>query len=275
MRWYVVGGPTLLGIVLTAATTSSSRATTLTIGALKDTSIFQNTPNNSSGGANGLYAGTNGNTSPRRALLAFDVAGQLPPNAVITDARVTLRLAQFAGGGGPNPPAAVDQTIGMHRVSSAWKEGTAQQAIPPTDNLGTQGNGAAAGTGDATWNSRLHSATTPTAWTTAGGDYAAVASATAIVNRNVDGYFDWSSDGLVDDVRQWYANPASNFGWLLKNVDESASATFRAFYSRDVLTVANRPALTVTFSIVPEPAAALLAAAGAAMLVVHRRLLTR
>jgi hypothetical protein len=71
-----------------------------------------------------------------------------------------------------------------------------------------------------------------------------------------------------------YANPATNFGWLLKNADESASATFRAFYSRDVLTEANRPALTLTYSIVPEPAAGLLAAAAKATFGIRRRLLT-
>lgn len=270
-RQLICGAALLL--ILPAAHYSS--AETLPIGAAQDASIFQNAPNNGSGAANGLYAGTNGNSSPRRALVAFDVAGQLPPQAVISDARLTLRLAQFAGSGGSNPPAAVEQTIALHRVAALWGEGATQQSAPPTDNLGTQGNGAAAAEGDATWNSRLHSTATPTAWSTAGGDFAAAPSATAVVNRNVGDLFDWSSPELLDDVRQWYADPATNFGWLLKHADESGTATFRAFYSRDVLTEANRPVLTVTYSVVPEPATLLLAVlAGGALIVIRRRHLT-
>src|SRR5262245_18019913 len=46
--------------------------------ASRDTTIFQNNVNNSSGGGNGLLAGTNGTGSPRRGLVGFNIAGAVP-----------------------------------------------------------------------------------------------------------------------------------------------------------------------------------------------------
>jgi hypothetical protein len=81
------------------ATASGASGATVTLDAMKDSTIFQNNVNNSSGAANGLTAGTNGNGSPRRALVAFVVAGSIPAGAVIQDVKLHLVLGSVAGGG--------------------------------------------------------------------------------------------------------------------------------------------------------------------------------
>ena len=52
-----------------------SHAATVTFGAAKDNSIFQNNASNTSGGSAGMFSGTNGMGSPRCGLIAFDIAG--------------------------------------------------------------------------------------------------------------------------------------------------------------------------------------------------------
>ena len=55
------------------------------------------------------------NLSIRRGLVAFDVAVQLPTGATIVSATLTIRDVADANG---------DRTVGLHRVSADWGEGT-------------------------------------------------------------------------------------------------------------------------------------------------------
>ncbi len=55
----------LAAIGFAFAFASYSYADMVTLGSVKDTTIFQNNVNNSSGGSPGLFAGTNGTGSPR------------------------------------------------------------------------------------------------------------------------------------------------------------------------------------------------------------------
>jgi hypothetical protein len=112
------------------------------------------------------------------------------------------------------------------------------------------GQGAAALNGDATWNSRFHSAVTPTPWGSPGGDFDAAVSASTVVTRILNTGYVWNStDALVDDVQNWIDDPSSNFGWLLLNADEVTPATFRGFYSRQTATASLRPQLAVSYSL--------------------------
>jgi hypothetical protein len=52
---------------------------------------------------------------------------------------------------------------------------------------------------------------------------------------------------MVSDVQGWIENPASNFGWMLVNAQETTPATFRAFYSHETATAALRPQLSLTY----------------------------
>src|SRR5262249_19436624 len=137
------------------------------------------------GAGNGLFAGTNGTASPRRALIAFDIAGNVPTGATISSVQLTLYLGQVAGGGGGGGTGPANSTSALHRLLSDSGEGVTQKSTPPSDSLGGQGQGVAAGDGDATWNARMFSATTPTLWATPGGDFAAAISASATVGTTL------------------------------------------------------------------------------------------
>jgi hypothetical protein len=237
---------TLLVAALALQGWRPATAATLTLGASQDATMFENNPDNGSGGGNGLFAGTNGaQTSPRRALIEFDVAGGLPTGVVIHNAQLTLFLGQF-----PNVGAVASSTIGLHPVTANWGEGLTQLQTPPNDTFGGLGQGAAALDGDVTWNNRFHSAATPTPWGSPGGDFEPTSSANTVVTRNLNTGYVWNStDALVDDVQDWLDDPQSNFGWMLVNADEVTPATFRGFYSRHAATAALRPQLALSFSL--------------------------
>jgi hypothetical protein len=236
-------------------------ADTTSIGASRDVTIFQNPANNSNGLDNGLFVGTNGNSSPRRALIGFNIAGSLPAGATIQAVSLKLTFG-LAGGTGSGSP-----TVDLFRVTADWGEGLGQTAGGTPDQIGGQGNGVAAATGDATWNARMFNTAN---WTTTGGDFATPASAgLQIVGNTAGTAYTWpSTAALVSDVQSWLDSPTGNFGWILKNQEEATAQTFRAFYSRNTATASFRPELTITYA-VPEPRTmtlTVLAAAGVFLL---------
>ena len=242
--------PLLIAVILVPSPAASA---TRSIVASKDNTIYQSATNNSAGGAAGIFVGTNGSGSPRRGLLAFDIAANLPARAIVTEVQLHMYLG--------NAPNITGQMIGLHRLNMNWGEGTAGSSTP---GVGGGGNGFPAGTGDATW-------ITPTfesgAWSNPGaaGDFNSLASASTGVSGSVETLTVWrSTPALVDDVQEWLDNPATNFGWTLVNANELPSSTVKVFYSRSAtqnatggpLDPAFRPMLVVMF--VPEPSAAVL-----------------
>jgi hypothetical protein len=259
----------LIGVIsITAllAVSNDGRAATITLGASQDGTIYSNHINRGSGGGNALIVGTNGRDAPRRALIAFDVAGQLPAGVAIQSVKLTMVMGQL-----PTEPEEF-ATIELHRVTSSWGEGTTQLQNPPNDSFGGMGQGAPAHNGDVTWSSRFWGAT-PTPWTTPGGDFDASASGAAAIGLPIDIPYSWeSTPAMVADVQEWLDNPAGNNGWILKNVDETSMSTFRVFYSRQTATAAWRPQLTIEYQALPEPASlAMVGSIVAGCLVVRRR----
>ena len=251
-----------LMLVLLACSTIT-QAATVSIFATRDATLLQNVTGNSLGGGQALFVGTNSNTSPRRALVEFDVAGIVPTGSLITDVQLTLTYGSFAGTSGTALRA-----IDLHRVSASWGEGTTGAG---TGLTGT-GQGFPAAAGDATWSSRFLGTQF---WGTAGGDFAAAVSASQMVgSATLDVPFTWGSTSqLVADVQAWLDLPAANFGWILIG-EESTSQTARVFYSSETLNPAFAPVLNVTYSPVPVPVPVptpmLLLGAGLFCLV-HRR----
>jgi hypothetical protein len=249
---------TMLALIFAiACDASGARAASVTIGATKDNSIFQNFADNSGGGSAGIFVGATGAGSPRRGLIGFDIAGNVPAGSTITSAQLTLYLA-LAGGGS-------NQAVELHRLSADWGEGMSGSDSPTVHFAGM---GFAAGPGDATWNQRFFGSTS---WTNPGatGDFAATQSASATIGgpgadpANPTPYTWGSTSALVSDVQAWLDNPAANFGWILVNSNEASAGSVRAFFSRsatvdaggDHLEIAAQPALTITYTSIPEPAA--------------------
>jgi hypothetical protein len=240
---------TFAAVVATALILSVPvEAATITIGSIKDASIFQNNPNNSNGAGPGMFAGDNGMDSPRRGLVEFDVAGSIPAGSTITGVQLTLFLGQVAG------TDSTPRTIGLFGLLADWGEGTTGSG----GTIGGTGQGFPANPGDATWDARFFSPPADgTLWGTPGGDHRATASATLSVNSVINAPFTWlSTPALVSDVQGWVNNPATNFGWELINLDELTATDFRAFYTRDETDPTFRPQLQVTFTApvaTPEP----------------------
>lgn len=159
---------------------------------------------------------------------------------------MTLFLGQVAGAGGGAD--STSRTIELHKLTNDWGEGVTGQGAA----IMGSGQGFAANAGDATWNARLFPSTS---WTAPGGDFAAAASSSTLVDNVVNTPFTWlSTPALVSDVQGWLDSPANNFGWAVINTAETTPSDFRAFYTRDFSDAGLRPALQVSYTAaVPEP----------------------
>ncbi|HVU86195.1 MAG TPA: DNRLRE domain-containing protein [Pirellulales bacterium] len=223
---------------------------------VKDNTIFQNNVNNSDGGGPGMFSGTNGASSPRRGLIEFNVAGNIPAGSTITSVQLVLFLGQVAGSGGGGGGGG-GTSIGLHDVLKAWGEGTAGSG---NTSIGGTGQGFAAGTGDATWNA---SAFPSTLWTNPGGDFAAASSATIAIGTTLNAANTWGSTAaMVADVQSWLDNPSGNFGWELVNTNETSPTTFSAFWTKEAVTADLRPQLIVNYTPAPEPSTVVLLVVG-------------
>lgn len=242
MRCHILVKLAVVGMV--AALSSPAAADTVTLGALADATIYQDAVQNANGAGMGLFSGVTGAGSPRRSLISFDIADNVPVGSTITSVELTMVL-------GRTPPAGpTTSTIGLFSVTSPWTEGSAGSG---TTVIAGTGLGFTAGAGDVTWNARTFPGTL---WTTPGGDYLPTVSALATVGNVLNVSSTWSSAKLTADVQGWLNSPSTNFGWLLINQDEITQQDVRAFYSREWSDPSQRPQLLISYlAPVPAPAA--------------------
>lgn len=227
----------LLSFVLLVACVATAHAATIVINPSKDNTLYEDGGGTYSNGAGEvLFAGVTGpfgGQSKRRAVMAFDIAGSLPEGAIIES--VSLRIyAAHSGSAGV-------AKFFLHAMAVDWGEGMS--------NAGpTGGTGVASQPGDATW---IHSHFGIALWATPGGDFRANASAET--QLTIPGYYEFTGLGLLADVESWLADPATNFGWLIKGEELGEFFTARRISSSESLIEEQRPALIITYSIIPEP----------------------
>ena len=177
----------------------------------------------------GIFAGTDGDGNPKRGLIEFNIAGAVPAGATITGVQLQLTEGQYAGmGGGGTGGTTGPETISLYDETQAWGQ---PSNFVGASTFGGTGHGAAPDPGDATWNYSFYGSTM---WTTAGGDW--TSSLPDLADASVTGTltsYTWSSAAMVTDVQNWLDDPTANFGWLLKNADETDIRTFRAFWSAE------------------------------------------
>ena len=166
MRAKVIpAGTCYLVVAVSFVLACPSLGDTVVLEPAKDNTLYESpTGALSNGAGESLFSGRTGqpSNSRRRALVAFDVAGNVPAGAVILSVTVATMAPQ-----GSSPPT----TIALHKVLADWGEGASDAGIP-----GGQGTDAAFG--DATW---MHTFFDTEFWTAAGGDFASTASASAAV----------------------------------------------------------------------------------------------
>jgi hypothetical protein len=206
-----------------------ARADVLTFGTAMDNTLYENGIGELSNGQGPtMFTGRSfqGVDEIRRAVLKFDVSS-IPAGSTVT--AVTLRL--YMG-----QTISLPQTTTLHLVSSCWGEGTSIAGVPG-------GPGGASAANDATW---IHRFFPGTLWANPGGDFSALPSASLAVGSV--GFYTWGSTaGMVADVQAWVNAPASNHGWLVRG-NETQSGTAKRFDTKESLTRANRPSLSVEFT---------------------------
>ncbi len=219
-----------------AATAVAMVEQTVTLTPIRDNTMYEPLIGvfglNSNGRGSHIFVGSNKGGFARRALISFDAGEQIPAEAIIVDATLGLHVSKTI---------APEQTIEVHRLLRNWGEGASDGSKVKE----TEGQGAPAQPGDATW---IHRVFDTEMWEVPGGAFSDPASASASV-ADV-GNYTWTSKQLTADVQMWVDDPSSNFGWIVIG-DESINKTTKRFDSRENATAANRPRLQVTFA-VPE-----------------------
>jgi FtsP/CotA-like multicopper oxidase with cupredoxin domain len=150
----------------------------------------------------------------RRAVLAFDIAANIPSGATINSVQLTLYVDKVGQTAAFN--------VALYKLLSNWGEGTSDTGASK------QGQGELPTTGDVTWH---HTFYPSQYWLLPGGDFAQTSSALKSVG-NV-GFYTWgSTSGMVADVQAWLNTPAQNFGWIIRS-DETTTQTTKRFATRE------------------------------------------
>lgn len=226
---------TMTTLLLLIVSATAWGQTTVQLRPEKDNTLYEDTTGNTSNGLGQyMFAGrtaAGSNEKIRRAVIQFDIAGNIPSNATITQVTLTLNMSRTQAG---------TETVDLHRLTTDWGEGSSNAS-------GQEGGGTQSTLNDATW---IHNFFSSSQWNTAGGDFTSTASASQSVGGI--GTYTWSSGQLVTDVQDMLDNPNQNYGWVLIG-NESTGSTAKRFDTKDHPTANNRPELEITYTLPPTP----------------------
>lgn len=208
-----------------------AHAASVTLTAVADNTLIEDATGSVSNARGDLiYVGNTPRTgfTQRRGLLRFDLSA-IAASAQVTAATLSLTLIRVQSG---------TTNVSIHKLNESWGEGTSTCNTPC-------GQGTAATANDATWLHRFYPGQN---WSTAGGAFVPAASATTAVAPAVGTTYAWSSAQLTADIQAWLTTPASNAGWI---VIDDAPDHAKAFASREYATAAQRPQLSITYTVAP------------------------
>lgn len=208
---------------------TSAGADIVTLTPVEDATISEFSLDTAFGSVNTIISGADGPEQfalRNRALLKFNLVPNIPGNAVVTSANLTLTLVKT-----PRPDSL---WFSLHKVLLDWNESAV------------------------TWTSRL---LPPATWNAPGGvaplDFSSsTTQSNLIIATTVPANFTFASNpAMVADLQDWVRNPTNNFGWILVCESEDVERTKRFFASSEYTTNSvptNRPVLEVQFTL-PHP----------------------
>ena len=113
-QWTVIDPKTLAATPEPTATPTGT--TRIKLNPIKDNALYESPEGSVSNGAGGhLFSGRNNEGDIRRALVAFDIAGSIPPGATIMSVSLQLRMSRTAGG---------PERVSLHKVLADWGQGS-------------------------------------------------------------------------------------------------------------------------------------------------------
>ena len=183
----------------------------------------------SNGGGANFFVGKTKSLGLRRGLLQFDVT-TIPFDAEIHSVELILNMDRSRAG---------EYVVGLHKVTNSWGE---------SSSIAVKGGGLGgdAQVGDATWKYRFYP---EELWDSEGGDFDVEPTASLPVHGV--GEYRWNDEKMVEDVKAWVNDPATNHGWLLLG-DESASFSAKRFVSSNSEDIAKIPTLIIRYELANE-----------------------
>ena len=96
--------------------TTLTGATQIELNPIADNTLYESVDGSVSNGAGAhLFSGTNNKGNIRRAVIAFDIAGNIPTGATISGVSLHLQMSRTAGG---------TATVALHKVLADWGQGS-------------------------------------------------------------------------------------------------------------------------------------------------------
>src|SRR3989442_4398787 len=188
------------------------RAVTVTLPSAGDSWIDQGAQTTNKGTDSHMHVLSTVNKL-RRGVVQSDLSS-IPTCASVTSA--TLRISIEVAG-------KASRTYGAHRVTASWTEG------------------------GVTW---LRRNSTPTLWTSAGGDFVAAPTDTVPTGTTKNVFLEWD---VTPDVAAYVSGAAGNFGWLVKDAAEGVGKIEFVLRNREDGDGPG-PQLVVTYTLTNTPA---------------------
>jgi len=166
----------------------------------KDSHMNQLYPTRNFGGAEYIRIQSYAGSKNYRGLIYFDLSS-FPSFDTIVNATLELYYYDDIAS---DPSGRVHE---VHRITASWDEGAGNYTV--NQNV--------------TWNNR----TTLAAWSTAGGDFAVTATASATIPASPGAWVKWN---VTTDVWDFLNGTYSNYGWLIKDSSEDSATARKVKY---------------------------------------------
>src|SRR5947209_1698267 len=108
--------PKLVIVALSICVAANALGTTVTLTPSADAAILAQSPDNNTGGNDQFSTGANSGAKPARGLIRFNLVGQVPANASIQSATLTLTCVSVPG-------TVVNSNFDLNRLLVDWGEG--------------------------------------------------------------------------------------------------------------------------------------------------------